>query len=58
MPKSPDFSIGIYSHMGGKIVTVVEISRSTGLETLARDIAMHVAAEAPEYLEPEEIPRC
>jgi len=42
--------------MAGKIVTVVEITGSEKEEKLARDIAMHVAAEAPEYLKPEEIP--
>jgi elongation factor Ts len=55
-PKKQDLSIGIYSHMGGKIVTVVEISGASGEETLARDIAMHIAAESPNYLSPEEIP--
>lgn len=55
-PKGNDLSIGIYSHMGGKIVTVVEISGASGEETLARDIAMHIAAEAPNYLVPGEIP--
>jgi elongation factor Ts len=49
-------SIGIYSHMGGKIVCAVEIEGSSGEESLAREIAMHCAAEAPEYLSPEEIP--
>lgn len=55
-PKKPDLSIGIYSHMGGKIVTVVEIAGASGEETLARDIAMHIAAESPTYLVPDEIP--
>ncbi|MFI5333590.1 MAG: translation elongation factor Ts [Chlamydiales bacterium] len=57
IPKSPDLSIGIYSHMGGKIVCIVEISGGAGQEALARDIAMHVAAESPDYLRPEEIPQ-
>lgn len=54
--KSSDRSLGIYSHMGGKIVTVVEISGSSGEEALAKDIAMHIAAESPNYLTPDEIP--
>jgi len=49
-------SYGIYSHMGGKIVTIVEISGSSDEAKFARDIAMHVAAEAPEYLKAEDIP--
>lgn len=56
LPKGADLSIGVYSHMGGKIVTAVEMTGATGQEVLARDIAMHIAAEAPEYLTPEEVP--
>jgi len=54
--KDPSLSIGVYSHMGGKIVVVVELSGGSGHEILARDIAMHTAAEAPEYLRPEDVP--
>lgn len=54
--KSPDLSIGVYSHLGGKLVTVVEIKGSNQEETLAKDIAMHVAASQPEYLAPKDIP--
>lgn len=54
--KSPDLSIGVYSHMGGKIVTMVLLQGAQGQEALARDIAMHVAAEAPEYLKAEDVP--
>ena len=54
--KSPESSYGIYSHMGGKIVSIVEIEGSSKVEALARDIAMHVAAEDPEYLRSEDIP--
>jgi elongation factor Ts len=42
--------------MGGKLVVVVEISGATDQEAIAKEIAMHVAAESPEYLKPEEIP--
>jgi len=48
-------SYGIYSHMQGKIVTIVEIIGSTDEAKLARDIAMHVAAEDPQYLKKEDI---
>lgn len=54
--KSPQKSIGIYSHMGGKIMTAVELSGGSGNEALARDIAMHIAADAPEYLKPSDVP--
>lgn len=55
-PKSSQVSWGLYSHMGGKIVTMVEMEGGSGQEALARDIAMHVAAESPDYLTPEEVP--
>jgi len=57
LPKDPKRSIGVYSHLGGKIVTVVEITGSSGEEALAKDIAMHVAAAAPDYLSPEQVPQ-
>jgi len=56
MPKTTDKSIGVYSHLGGKIVTAVEISGSDKQVDLAKDIAMHVAAAAPDYLAPEKVP--
>lgn len=56
LPKGPDLSIGLYSHMGGKIVTAVVLQGASGCESLAREIAMHTAAEAPDFLKPEEVP--
>lgn len=57
LPKGSDRSLGVYSHMGGKIVTVVEIGGSNQEEALAKDIAMHTAAAAPDYLSPEKVPQ-
>ena len=54
--KDNNHSIGVYSHLGGKIVTAVEISGSDRDEALAKDIAMHTAAASPEYLSPEKVP--
>lgn len=54
--KQPHHSFGIYSHMGGKLVVVVEIEGAEGQEALAKEIAMHIAAENPDYLRPEEVP--
>jgi len=54
--KKPDTSFGIYSHMNGKIVTVVELEGALNEEEFAKEIAMHVAAEAPDYLTPADIP--
>ena len=54
--KHPHSSYGIYSHMGGKLVVVVEIEGASDQEGIAREIAMHAAAESPDYLKPAEIP--
>jgi len=54
--KTPQKSVGLYSHLGGKIVTLVEITGSGKEEAIAKDIAMHVAASAPDYLSPEKVP--
>lgn len=54
--KAPQKSLGLYSHPGGKIVTLVEITGSGQEEAMAKDIAMHVAAAAPDYLSPEKVP--
>ncbi|KPK33220.1 MAG: elongation factor Ts [Chlamydiae bacterium SM23_39] len=53
--KIKNASYGIYIHMGGKIVSIVEIEGAEDQTVLAKDIAMHVAAESPRYLQPEEI---
>lgn len=55
--KAPGKSFGVYSHSGGKILTAVEITGGEGEEALAKDISMHVAASAPEYLSPERVPQ-
>ncbi len=52
--KTADEVFGAYSHMGGKISAIVKISNTT--EEKARDIAMHVAASAPQYIDRTAIP--
>ncbi|MEL7431984.1 MAG: translation elongation factor Ts [Chlamydiota bacterium] len=54
--KKPGTSLGIYSHMGGKIVSMVEITGSEQQKDLAKEISMHVAAYHPEFLKEEEVP--
>lgn len=54
--KSPDSSMATYLHMGGKIFTLVEIQGQSQQEPLAKELAMHVAAEAPDYLSPKDVP--
>lgn len=56
LPKAQNRSIGIYSHMGGKIVTTVELEGADE-QALAKDIAMHAAAASPEYLNPQAVPQ-
>ena len=46
-------TIGAYVH-GGKIGVLVDLSG--GDETLARDLAMHIAALNPEYVSDEDVP--
>jgi elongation factor Ts len=56
LKKDAGKSVGMYSHLGGKMVTAVEITGNSGEEALAKDIAMHVAASNPEFLAPESVP--
>ncbi|WP_018658679.1 translation elongation factor Ts [Allofustis seminis] len=46
--------IGEYIHMGGRISVLVKLEG--GNEEVARNIAMHVAAINPEYLDREQVP--
>jgi elongation factor Ts len=55
IPKDHNCSFGIYSHMGGKLVTVVEM-KGKGEQSIAKEIAMHIAAENPDYVNPEDVP--
>jgi len=54
--KDAQHSIGVYIHLGGKLGTVV-LLQGAGEESVARDIAMHVAAAAPEYVSPDHVPQ-
>ena len=56
IPRKPNTSYGVYSHMNGKILTLVELEGSADEADFAREIAMHIAAEAPDYLVPEDVP--
>lgn len=56
LPKQANQSYALYSHMGGKILSFVALEGSENASEVAKDLAMHVAAEAPDYLDKEEIP--
>lgn len=52
--KAEGQEFGAYSHMGGRISSVVLLD-GAGAE-VAKDVAMHVAAIAPHYVSREEVP--
>ena len=56
-------SVGSYIHSGGKIGVLVEINcetdfvaRNPKFGELVRDVAMHIAAMSPQYLDRESVP--
>jgi elongation factor Ts len=58
-----DGLIGHYIHMGGKVGVLVEVNcetdfvaRTEDFQTLAKELAMHIAAADPRYLKREDIP--
>ncbi len=56
--KVPNGMIAGYTHMGGKIGTLVAldgVAKNDALFTLGKDVAMHVAAAAPRYLNSSEV---
>lgn len=55
MQKSDAEVFGAYSHMGGKMSALVKLSDTT--DEKARDVAMHVAASAPQYIDRTAIPQ-
>ena len=54
LTKTESQEFGIYSHMGGKITSVVVLEGNN--PEVAKDIAMHVAAMNPSYLTSNDIP--
>ena len=55
--------IGSYIHMGGKIGVLAEVNcesdfvaRTEDFQSLAREIAMHIAAASPQYVRREDVP--
>lgn len=56
-------AVSSYIHGGGKIGVLVEVNCETDFvarnelfQNFVRDVAMHIAAAAPQYVRPEEIP--
>lgn len=55
--------IGSYIHMQGKIGVLIEVNcetdfvaRNESFKELVKDISMHIAASAPLYVKPEDVP--
>lgn len=55
--------VGSYVHLGGKIGVLVEVNCETdfvakneGFLTMVKDIAMHIAAAAPQFVRREDVP--
>ena len=55
LSKTDADAFGAYSHMGGRIGVLTLIEGSTD-EQAAKDVAMHIAALAPRYLDESEVP--
>ncbi len=53
--KNDNDSFGSYLHMGGKIGTLCVLANTNNAE-IAKDVAMHVAAINPSYVNPSDIP--
>ena len=55
--EAPNGVVSAYSHMGGKIGSLVALDGAAGddVKALGQDIAMHTAAAAPRYLKSEEV---
>ncbi len=53
--KAGEGSVAVYSHAGGRIGAAVRFDQKIEAE-LARNVAMHIAAAAPKYINPEEVP--
>ena len=50
-------TVDAYIHMGGQIGVLVELTgEGVEIKTLAREIAMHIAAAKPKYLSKDEVP--
>ncbi|MFI3252599.1 MAG: translation elongation factor Ts [bacterium] len=47
-------SYGVYKHQGGRIVSVITVE-GNGNETVARDVALHVAASNPKFISREQV---
>jgi elongation factor Ts len=57
-------AVGSYIHMGGKVGVLVEVNcesdfvaRGEEFQQLVKDVAMHIAASNPSYLNREEVPQ-
>jgi elongation factor Ts len=48
-------TVSAYIHMGGKMGIILSLDKDA-MESVATDIAMHIAALNPKYINPEDVP--
>lgn len=54
---APEGTVDAYVHMGGQIGVLVEMAgQGDAVRTLAREVAMHIAASKPKFLSRDEVP--
>ncbi len=55
--KTEDGTVDAYIHMGGQIGVLVELTgEGVEVKSLAREVAMHIAAAKPRYLSKDDVP--
>jgi len=55
--QTEDGTVDAYIHMGGQIGVLVELTgQGDGVKSLAREVAMHIAAAKPKFLRREDVP--
>jgi elongation factor Ts len=48
-------TVSAYIHMGGRMGIILALDKE-GMESVASDLAMHIAALNPKYISPEDVP--
>ncbi|MBU1917418.1 translation elongation factor Ts [bacterium] len=48
--------VGLYSHAGGKIAVLIEVTGNNVTEETIKDLAMQITAMSPQYIDKSEVP--
>ncbi|MEG1542383.1 MAG: translation elongation factor Ts [Victivallaceae bacterium] len=54
--EKPNVSLGVYSHSDGRSISLVVLEGSANAGQLAKDIALHIVACKPDYLDESAVP--